>query len=207
MAEVVNLEITVEAMAMDQSRINLKLERIEDTKQLNQTHSTKISDVSDFLGLLKDASEFEEEDASKFDEGDLERVELVASKGNTNPNGENRLMEVYMATEVSKKLEQVGSINLMLKPEKSLKPVAIQSWQTGAMKLGWDAIVLTQTAESRSIGFLSQSFNDGKSNVEVPIMSYCRQGSVMELDTSVQSKAFVNYHLEETTNIKAAGNP
>ncbi|KAF6168066.1 hypothetical protein GIB67_011451, partial [Kingdonia uniflora] len=46
---------------------------------------------------------------------------------------------------------------------------------TGAMKLGRDAIVLTQTAKSRSIGFLSQSFNDGKS--------------------------------EETTTIKAAGNP
>ncbi|KAF6171797.1 hypothetical protein GIB67_007318 [Kingdonia uniflora] len=123
MVEVVNPEIAVDAVAMDQSRINPKLEH---------------------------ASEFEEEDASEFEEGELrisssssintqlefceitrslERVELVASKGNTNPNGENRLMEVYMATEVSKNLEQVGSINLMLKPEKSLEPVAIQSWQ------------------------------------------------------------------------------
>ncbi|KAF6170681.1 hypothetical protein GIB67_015633 [Kingdonia uniflora] len=67
--------------------------------------------------------------------------------------------------------------------------------KTGAMKLGRDAIVLTQTAESRSISFLSQSFNDGKSNVEVPIVSYCRRGSVIDLDTSVQSKDFANYHL------------
>ncbi|KAF6168806.1 hypothetical protein GIB67_042113, partial [Kingdonia uniflora] len=57
MTEVVNPEITIEAVAMDQSRINHKLKRIEDTKQLNQINSTKISDVSDFLGLLKDASE------------------------------------------------------------------------------------------------------------------------------------------------------
>ncbi|KAF6171458.1 hypothetical protein GIB67_017982 [Kingdonia uniflora] len=97
----------------------------------------------------KDVSELEEEDASEFEEGvlrissslsintqlefcevtrSLERVELVASKGNTNPNRENRLMEVYMATEVSKKLEEVESINLMLKPEKSLERLAIQSW-------------------------------------------------------------------------------
>ncbi|KAF6174895.1 hypothetical protein GIB67_026383, partial [Kingdonia uniflora] len=53
MIEVVNSEIAVEAVAMNQSRINPKLERIEDTKQLNQTHSTKISDVSNFLELIK----------------------------------------------------------------------------------------------------------------------------------------------------------
>lgn len=32
----------------------------------------------------------------------------------------------------------------------------------GAMKLGRDVIVLTQTAETRSVAFLSQSSNDGK---------------------------------------------
>ncbi|KAF6152222.1 hypothetical protein GIB67_036567 [Kingdonia uniflora] len=68
-------------------------------------------------------------------------------------------------------------------------------FQTGAMKLGRDAIVLMQTSESGSMNFLSLSFNDGKSNVEVLIVSYCRRGSAMELDTSVQSEAYANYHL------------
>ena len=34
--------------------------------------------------------------------------------------------------------------------------------QTGAMRLGKDALVLTQTDNSRSIAFLSQSLNEGK---------------------------------------------
>lgn len=35
-------------------------------------------------------------------------------------------------------------------------------FQTGAMRLGKDALVLTQTADSRSIAFLSQSLNEGQ---------------------------------------------
>ncbi|KAF6172628.1 hypothetical protein GIB67_041951 [Kingdonia uniflora] len=54
------------------------------------------------------------------------------------------------------------------------------------MRLGRDAIVLTQLDTTRSIGFLSQSLNEGKYNVETPIVSYCRQGSLMEVDTTVQ---------------------
>lgn len=34
--------------------------------------------------------------------------------------------------------------------------------QTGAMRLGKDALVLTQTTDSRSIAFLSHSLNEGK---------------------------------------------
>jgi hypothetical protein len=34
--------------------------------------------------------------------------------------------------------------------------------QTGAMRLGRDALVITQTNDSRSIAFLSQSLNEGK---------------------------------------------
>lgn len=34
--------------------------------------------------------------------------------------------------------------------------------QTGSMRLGRDALVLTQAANSRSIAFLSQSLNEGK---------------------------------------------
>ena len=35
-------------------------------------------------------------------------------------------------------------------------------FQTGTMRLGRDALVLTQTTNSRSIAFLSQSLNEGK---------------------------------------------
>ncbi|KAF6174164.1 hypothetical protein GIB67_033696 [Kingdonia uniflora] len=68
-------------------------------------------------------------------------------------------------------------------------------FKTGAMRIGQDAIVITQTTNTRSIGFLSQSFNSGKDNLEVPIVSYRRQGSVMEVDTTAQSEARANYNL------------
>ncbi|XP_059286800.1 uncharacterized protein LOC132040178 isoform X3 [Lycium ferocissimum] len=55
-------------------------------------------------------------------------------------------------------------------------------FKTGAMKLGKDALVLTQTTNSRSIAFLSQTLNEGKNNLEIPIVSYYRNGQLMELD-------------------------
>lgn len=33
-------------------------------------------------------------------------------------------------------------------------------------------------------------------NLEIPIVSYCRQGQVMEVDTSVQSEALAKYNLK-----------
>ncbi|KAL5821001.1 hypothetical protein ACOSQ3_022883 [Xanthoceras sorbifolium] len=69
-------------------------------------------------------------------------------------------------------------------------------FKTGAMRLGRDALVLTQTADSRSIAFLSQSLNEGKDNLEIPIVSYCRKGQYMELDKSVQSQATAKYNLK-----------
>ncbi|XP_010270557.1 PREDICTED: protein MICRORCHIDIA 6-like [Nelumbo nucifera] len=69
-------------------------------------------------------------------------------------------------------------------------------FKTGAMRLGRDAIVLTQTSNSRSVAFLSQSLNAGRDNVEIPIISYCRQGQFMERDTSVQSEALAEYNLK-----------
>ncbi|XP_037493344.1 MORC family CW-type zinc finger protein 3 isoform X2 [Jatropha curcas] len=69
-------------------------------------------------------------------------------------------------------------------------------FKTGAMRLGRDALVLTQTAESRSIAFLSQSLNEGKDNLEIPIVSYRRKGQFMELDTSVQSQDLAKYNLK-----------
>ncbi|KAK3013657.1 hypothetical protein RJ639_008528, partial [Escallonia herrerae] len=69
-------------------------------------------------------------------------------------------------------------------------------FKTGAMRLGKDALVLTQTANSRSIAFLSQSFNEGKDNVEIPVVSYCRKGQFMEVDTSVLSETAAKYNMK-----------
>ncbi|GAB4848365.1 hypothetical protein Ancab_003059 [Ancistrocladus abbreviatus] len=69
-------------------------------------------------------------------------------------------------------------------------------FKTGAMRLGRDALVLTQTADSRSIAFLSQSLNEGKDNLEIPVVSYCRQGQYMELDKQFQSEELAEYNLK-----------
>ncbi|PNY06830.1 MORC family CW-type zinc finger protein 3 [Trifolium pratense] len=69
-------------------------------------------------------------------------------------------------------------------------------FKTGAMRLGRDVLVLTQTANSRSIAFLSQSLNEGKDNIEIPIVSYCRQGQQMEVDTKAQSETLAKYNLK-----------
>ncbi|KAK7406956.1 hypothetical protein VNO78_08592 [Psophocarpus tetragonolobus] len=69
-------------------------------------------------------------------------------------------------------------------------------FKTGAMRLGRDALVLTQTTNSRSLAFLSQSLNAGKDNIEIPIVSYCRQGQHMEVDISMQCEALAKYNLK-----------
>ncbi|TVU08199.1 hypothetical protein EJB05_41591, partial [Eragrostis curvula] len=68
-------------------------------------------------------------------------------------------------------------------------------FKTGAMKLGKDAVVLTQTSSSRSVAFLSQSFNQEKDNLEIPVVAYCKEGHYMEVDLSVQSEATAEYNL------------
>ncbi|KAL2242169.1 UNVERIFIED_CONTAM: MORC family CW-type zinc finger protein 3, partial [Sesamum indicum] len=69
-------------------------------------------------------------------------------------------------------------------------------FKTGAMRLGKDALVLTQTANSRSIAFLSQSLNEGRDNLEIPIVSYRRTGQYMEVDASVHNEDFAKYNLK-----------
>ncbi|EEF29907.1 zinc finger protein, putative [Ricinus communis] len=69
-------------------------------------------------------------------------------------------------------------------------------FKTGAMRLGRDALVLTQTSCSRSIAFLSQSLNEGNDNLEIPIVSYRRKGQFMEVDTNVQSEALAKNNLK-----------
>uniref|UniRef100_A0A8R7RGW8 Morc S5 domain-containing protein n=1 Tax=Triticum urartu TaxID=4572 RepID=A0A8R7RGW8_TRIUA len=68
-------------------------------------------------------------------------------------------------------------------------------FKTGAMKLGRDAFVLTQTSTSRSVSFLSQSFNENKDNLEIPVVTYCKKDQYMEVDLSVQSEATAEYNL------------
>ncbi|PKA62430.1 hypothetical protein AXF42_Ash009316 [Apostasia shenzhenica] len=68
-------------------------------------------------------------------------------------------------------------------------------FKTGAMKLGKDALVLTQSARSRSVAFLSQSYNENKDNVEIPIVSYTKNGRYMEIDLSIQSEESANFNL------------
>ncbi|WOK98111.1 MORC family CW-type zinc finger protein 4-like isoform X1 [Canna indica] len=64
-------------------------------------------------------------------------------------------------------------------------------FKTGAMKLGRDVLVLTQTSTSRSVALLSQSYNANKEILEVPIVTYSKQGSFMEVDFSIQSEECV----------------
>ncbi|KAL8492252.1 hypothetical protein ACS0TY_023768 [Phlomoides rotata] len=69
-------------------------------------------------------------------------------------------------------------------------------FKTGAMRLGKDALVLTQTTNSRSIAFLSQLLNEGNDNLEIPIVSYRRIGQYMEVDKNVQNEDAAKYYLK-----------
>ncbi|XP_019172421.1 PREDICTED: MORC family CW-type zinc finger protein 3-like [Ipomoea nil] len=73
-------------------------------------------------------------------------------------------------------------------------------FKTGAMRLGKDALVFTQTTNSRSIAFLSQSLNEGKDNLEIPIISYRKIGQLMELDISVQDEVSAKCNLKTIKN-------
>ncbi|CAI9299015.1 unnamed protein product [Lactuca saligna] len=68
-------------------------------------------------------------------------------------------------------------------------------FKTGTMRLGRDALVLTQTTNTRSIAFLSQSLNEGKDIIEIPIITYSRKGQYMELDTNIQTEALSKANL------------
>eukprot|EP00250_Pteridium_aquilinum_P020858 c24966_g1_i2 orf=202-2334(+) len=61
-------------------------------------------------------------------------------------------------------------------------------FKTGSMRLGKDAVVFTQSRETRSIAFLSQSYNKGKEEVEIPIITYRKEGGWMEFDLQVHSQ-------------------
>ncbi|CAI9110432.1 OLC1v1010448C1 [Oldenlandia corymbosa var. corymbosa] len=69
-------------------------------------------------------------------------------------------------------------------------------FKSGAMRLGKDAVVFTQAANSRSVAFLSQTLNEGKDNLEIPIVSFRRVGQFMEIDTSVQNETLAKHNLK-----------
>ncbi|KAL6603820.1 hypothetical protein ACP70R_044181 [Stipagrostis hirtigluma subsp. patula] len=69
-------------------------------------------------------------------------------------------------------------------------------FKTGAMNLGKEAIVLTQTKSSKSVAFLSQSFNQEKTITEIPVVTYRKNRGYMEFDLSVQSKDVAEYNLD-----------
>ncbi|XP_072970468.1 uncharacterized protein [Typha angustifolia] len=69
-------------------------------------------------------------------------------------------------------------------------------FKTGTMKLGRDAVVLTQTISSRSVALLSQSYNENKENLEIPVVTYCKQGQYMETDLNIQSETHADYNLK-----------
>ncbi|CAL9064053.1 unnamed protein product [Musa banksii] len=61
-------------------------------------------------------------------------------------------------------------------------------FKTGSMKLGRDVLVLTQTSSSRSVALLSQCYNENKEILEIPIITYSKQGRYMEVDLCIQSE-------------------
>ncbi|KAL8251542.1 hypothetical protein R6Q59_035235 [Mikania micrantha] len=74
-------------------------------------------------------------------------------------------------------------------------------FKTGTMRLGRDALVLTQTTNSRSIAFLSQSLNEGNDNIEIPIVAYSRKGQHIEFDTTFQTDATSKNNLKAISDI------
>lgn len=69
-------------------------------------------------------------------------------------------------------------------------------FKTGSMRLGKDALVFTQSRESRSIAFLSRSFNEGKEEVEIPTVTYKRNQGWMDFDDNIQSQKQAEAHLK-----------
>ncbi|GBG69355.1 hypothetical protein CBR_g4049 [Chara braunii] len=59
---------------------------------------------------------------------------------------------------------------------------------SGAMRIGEDAVIVTQTETSRSVGFLSMSYNVGREEFELPIVTYCKIAGSMVYDERVNSK-------------------
>ncbi|MCO5551260.1 hypothetical protein L7F22_004759 [Adiantum nelumboides] len=61
-------------------------------------------------------------------------------------------------------------------------------FKTGSMRLGKDVVVLTQSAETRSIAFLSQTYNKGKEVVEIPVITYRKEDRRLKSDIWIRSR-------------------
>ncbi|PWA84033.1 protein microrchidia 7 [Artemisia annua] len=69
-------------------------------------------------------------------------------------------------------------------------------FKNAAMGLGKDALIITQTANSRSIALLSRTLNDGKVIAEIPVVTYARNGHLMDIDTNIQDEASAKCNLQ-----------
>lgn len=69
-------------------------------------------------------------------------------------------------------------------------------FKTGSMRLGKDVVVFTQSSETRSIAFLSQSFNEDKDDVEIPIITYRKEGGYMDFDLTVHTEQEAEAYLK-----------
>ncbi|KAH7426432.1 hypothetical protein KP509_10G001700 [Ceratopteris richardii] len=69
-------------------------------------------------------------------------------------------------------------------------------FKTGAMRIGKDAVVFTQTAESRTIAFLSRSFNEDKEEVDIPVITYRCKGKWMDFDLEVHTRGEAESRLQ-----------
>lgn len=62
-------------------------------------------------------------------------------------------------------------------------------FKTGAMRIGRDTVILTQSKDTCSIGFLSKSYNANLEDLEVPLVTYKRfPNGQMVLEESICSK-------------------
>ncbi|XP_057830501.2 uncharacterized protein LOC131041428 isoform X2 [Cryptomeria japonica] len=60
---------------------------------------------------------------------------------------------------------------------------------TGSMQLGKDVVVLTQSKESRSIEFVSHSYNENNKEIDIPIITYRKDGGWRDFDLEVHSES------------------
>lgn len=69
-------------------------------------------------------------------------------------------------------------------------------FKTGAMRLGKDAMVFTQSFKSRSVALLSQTYNENNQDLVIPIITYRKEGQYMEVDSTIQSEESARIYLD-----------
>ncbi|KAL6504291.1 hypothetical protein OROGR_026214 [Orobanche gracilis] len=174
-------------------------------KTLGQTHSGWIfGAIAELVDNSRDAKATKLEVAigkfySKTAGKDIPMLSLIDDGHGMSHEDVRRMISFGHAQPEIDDPNHIGRYGVGFKYEK--ETIQLLKWlicilKTGAMRLGNDALVLTQTAKSRSIAFLSQSLNEGNDNLEIPIVSYRRIGQFMEVDTNVQNEDSAKYNLK-----------